>query len=125
MCTYKAIAVAMIFLLSVSVTSGGAAETNAVFEKSKGERIVCYEVVIIQCLPSREVFGKSVLAHEAMPPSASWCYKGWSYVDETSARRKLRELIFRKDASHSRCIRQIRSPIAADSTADLIEARAA
>jgi hypothetical protein len=51
-----------------------------------------YEVVKIQQRPDREIAGKLIPAHEAMPGSEQWGQKGWTYASEDRARAKFKEL---------------------------------
>ncbi len=76
----------------------------AVFAKRKGELDTSYEVVAVQRVPERVLFGRLVEAHEAMPTSEAWGEKGWAYRDKPSAFRKMRELISRRSTSQCRCI---------------------
>ena len=52
-----------------------------------------YEVVIIQRLPARNLFGADLPASEAMPPSEAWGEQGWTYSNLESALRKFEQLL--------------------------------
>jgi hypothetical protein len=61
----------------------------ALFQKSKStHKYPVFEVVQIQELPTREIFGRVVEAHEAMPSSEQWGTYGWSYSDFSLAEKK-------------------------------------
>ena len=53
---------------------------------------IAYEVVKIQEYPEREMFGKLVPAHEAMPGSEQWGAQAWTFTSEEKARAKFKEL---------------------------------
>ena len=65
----------------------------ALFEKTKGERNRCYEVVRIQQREARLAFGKTLPACEVMPSSERWGKDGWTYRDLPSAQKKFRERV--------------------------------
>jgi hypothetical protein len=73
----------------------------ALFKKSKNGRDF-YEVVIIQRLPARTIFGRVYPAREGLPPSESWGTQAWSLSTLERARDKLAEIVrSRRDASFS------------------------
>src|SRR5688572_15486253 len=73
----------------------------ALFEKSKNGRDF-YEVVIIQQLPARTIFGRAYPPREAMPPSESWGTHGWSLATLERASEKFCEILqSRHEASFS------------------------
>jgi hypothetical protein len=64
----------------------------ALFRKSKLGRDF-YEVVIVQQLPARTVFGRAYPPRETMPPSESWGTDGWSLATLERAREKFAEIV--------------------------------
>jgi hypothetical protein len=108
--------------LPVSFTSDGFAFCQldrssgvALFHKRKGDLDGSYEVVLVQRVPERVLFGRLVEAHEAMPPSEAWGEKGWTYRDKAGGLSKMQDLITRKNTPHCRCSRPKPTPIPAES----------
>ncbi len=64
----------------------------ALLVKSKPGGTPSYEVVKLVCAPDREMFGRIIPAHEAMPPSESWGQRGWTYCDHDRAEVKFAKL---------------------------------
>ena len=63
----------------------------ALFRKSKHGRDF-YEVVIVQKLPAKTIFGRVYPAREALPPSESWGTSGWSLPILERASEKMAEI---------------------------------
>jgi len=73
----------------------------ALFKKSKHGRNF-YEVVVVQQLPARTIFGRAYPPREALPPSESWGTQGWSLATVERAREKFAEVVrARQEASFS------------------------
>ena len=73
----------------------------ALFKKSKHGRDF-YEVVIIQELPAKTIFGRAYPAREALPPSESWGTHGWSLATPERAREKFAAIVrSRREAAFS------------------------
>jgi hypothetical protein len=52
----------------------------AIFEQHRIGVLIAYEVVNVQKIPAREIFGKFYPAHEAYPPfGKEWSPGGWSF----------------------------------------------
>ena len=52
----------------------------AIFEQHRNGLLIAYEVIIVQKIPDREIFGKFYPAHEAYPPfGKEWSPSGWSF----------------------------------------------
>ena len=64
----------------------------ALVVKSKPGGTSSYEVVRLIHVPARQMFGRLVPAHEAMPASEQWGQRGWSYPDRDRAEAKYRKL---------------------------------
>lgn len=64
----------------------------ALLSKSKPAGRVSYEVVRLIRVPEREMFGRVIPAHEAMPASEQWGERGWTYCDRDRAEAKFRKL---------------------------------
>jgi hypothetical protein len=60
--------------------------------KSKPGGTPSYEVVKLIRAPDREMFGRIIPAHEAMPPSEAWGQRGWTYCDRDRADTKFAAL---------------------------------
>ena len=64
----------------------------ALLVKSKPGCVASYEVVKLMRVPAREMFGRPVEAHEAMPASEQWGQRGWSYPNRDQAEVRFRKL---------------------------------
>jgi hypothetical protein len=64
----------------------------ALLVKSKPGGTPTYEVVRLVRVPDREMFGREIPAHEAMPASELWGERGWSYPDPNRAKAKFAAL---------------------------------
>ena len=64
----------------------------ALLSKSKPAGHVSYEVVRLVRVAEREMFGRTIPAHEAMPASEQWGERGWTYCDREQAEKKFSEL---------------------------------
>jgi hypothetical protein len=52
----------------------------AIFEQRRNGLLIAYEVIVVQKIPDREIFGKLYPAHEAYPPfGKEWSPNGWSF----------------------------------------------
>jgi len=68
-------------------------ESNvALLAKAKPGGTTSYEVVRLVRVTERELFGRVIPAHEAMPGSEQWGERGFSYCDRNRAEAKFREL---------------------------------
>lgn len=61
----------------------------ALFEQSRGGRIVAYEVIRVQRLPEEQIRGKLYPAREKYPRSEQWGTDGWTATSLAAARRKM------------------------------------
>ncbi len=64
----------------------------ALLVKAKPGASPSYEVVRLVRVPEREMFGRVIPAHEAMPASELWGERGWTYSDRDRAEAKFSEL---------------------------------
>jgi len=64
----------------------------ALLVKSKPGGTPSYEVVRLVRVPEREMFGRVIPAHEAMPASEQWGERGWTYSDRDRAEAKFSDL---------------------------------
>jgi len=64
----------------------------ALLSKSRTAGYVSYEVVKLVRVPDRQMFGRVVPAHEAMPASEQWGERGWTYSDRDRAEAKFAKL---------------------------------
>ncbi len=65
----------------------------ALFEKTRPSLShVGFEVVIIQKLKARIIYGRAVPGHEAMPSPSAWGRLGWTPHNSADAWRRFREL---------------------------------
>jgi hypothetical protein len=52
----------------------------AIYELIGGHKLTYgYEVIVIQIVPEKEMFGKVIAEHEAYPGSNDWGKKAWSF----------------------------------------------
>ena len=66
----------------------------ALFQKSKpSHSFPTYEIVWIRQIPTRELFGHTSEAHEAMPSSEQWGTYGWTACDLPSAESRFTWLV--------------------------------
>lgn len=64
----------------------------ALLAKAKPGGSTSYEVVRLVRVMEREMFGRVIPAHEAMPASEQWGERDFSYCDRDQAEGKFREL---------------------------------
>lgn len=73
----------------------------AVYEQSKGQRVISYELVHIQRRAAEKIRGRDYPERETYPCSESWGTEAWTIVDRQEALRRLHlvaEFEVRKDS---------------------------
>ena len=67
----------------------------ALLSKSRGPNSAAtYEVVTLECAPSKRFPGGNVVeAHEAMPSPEKWGSSAWSYSDLDSAKKRFNSTV--------------------------------
>ena len=65
----------------------------AIFSQAQGGRVFAWEVVVVQKCPDREIAGKPIPAHEALPGAELWGREGWTCTSPERAAEKMREVV--------------------------------
>ncbi len=65
----------------------------AIYEQSKGGRVLTYELIIVQKHPAETIKGRPYPEREGYPYNEQWGSQAWTVMNLDDARQRLRNLV--------------------------------